>query len=118
MNAIVESAAVPLPTQGVTVSVEERAEWVRRFKQSGLSLRKFSAGHGLRCMTLCRWVNRQQTAELSLSEAPTFVELKRPSEPAPEGPAWSAELSFADGRILRLQADAIPAVLEQLLRVC
>jgi transposase-like protein len=108
---------VPLATKGVAVSAEERAEWVRRFKQSGLSLRKFSAEHGLRCMTLCRWVNRQSTVVLGSGAAPAFIELKLPA-PVPEGSVWSAELSFADGRILRLQAEVIPAVLEQLLRVC
>jgi hypothetical protein len=117
MNEKAESAAMPLAAKKVAVSAEERAEWVRRFKESGLSFRKFSAQHGLGCMTLCRWVNRQPTAEFASSQAPTFIELKAPA-PAPGGAVWSAELSFGDGKILRFQANAIPAVLEQLLRVC
>ncbi len=116
MEEQVEVVAEVMPAKGVCLKAHHKAEWVRRFKQSGLSLRAFSRQHGLRCGSLCSWVNKEHAAKL-VSTSPGFLELKLPAM-GPERSSWVAELSYGDGKVLRISADISAAVLEQLLRVC
>jgi transposase-like protein len=118
MNANDDSLAVTPVAKCSRATEPEKAEWVRRFLESGLSLRKFSAQNGLGYMSMWRWVNqaREETVAVRSSAEPVFTEIKLlPSE---ERSDWAAALSFADGRVLRLSKEVPAAMLEQLLRLC
>ena len=56
------SAAVDIPAKGLQVKPEHKAEWVRRFHESGSSYAKFSAIFGLRVATLRSWVEKEWEA--------------------------------------------------------
>lgn len=81
----------------------ERAAWVRRFEQSGLTRGEFAQRHGLGRSTLDRW--RRQRASVppalpplhEVSLAPLLGQLP-----------WSAEVQRPDGLTLRLSAAALP----------
>lgn len=105
-----------LPAKGMQLKAEHKAEWVRRFRGSGLSLRKFSAQYGLRVASLCSWSNREREAKLGCA-APAFVEVAVPAL-ASERTHWVAELELGNGKALRISADVPEAMLEQLLRIC
>jgi hypothetical protein len=105
--------AKPSPTE------LEKTEWARRFLESGLSLRKFSAQHGLCHMSVWRWVNQakgraEAVAVAGVAAAFTEIKLLPPAERS----EWAAELSLPNGRRLRLHREVPAALLEQLLRVC
>jgi len=102
--------------KGFQVTSKEKAEWVKRFNESGLSLRTFSAKHGLGYMSLWRWGTKSRELSLATPPLPFFTEIKLPTTPHPTH--WSVELSFANGNVLRFCGEVPPAVLEQLLRVC
>ena len=114
MEEKVEVVSEPLPAKGIHIKPEHKAEWVRRFKQSGLSLRKFSTQHGLRCSSLCGWLNQEPEANLAWI---SFREVKLPVATV-ERPSWSAELSLANGNVLRIWGEVPAAVLEKLLGLC
>ena len=100
---------------------EQREEWARRFNESGLSLRKFSAKHGLQWYSLWRWVDRRRQfpKQGNVSESkPESIEFTEVKLSACDQTQWVAELSLAEGRVLRLSRDVPAAMLEQLLRVC
>lgn len=104
-----------LPIGKFQCSPEQRAQWVERFCESGLSLRQFSAQHGLGYMSLWRWV-RAQRHETSDQAASAFTEIKL--APSVERTDWVAELSLPSGKVLRLSKDVPACLLEQLLRLC
>ena len=107
----------PLRPKGMEVTSAEKAEWVRRFKESGLSLRKFSEQYGLRWGSLWRWTSKYSSAGVERANPPGFVEVQLPPALGSE-PAWSVELTFANGNILRM-CGAVPAgILQQVLSVC
>jgi transposase-like protein len=110
-------ADTPTPKH-LAVTEAERAEWARRFRESGLSIRQFSAQHDLPRMSLWRWVNQAKDVNGAVagSAVPDFVELKLP--PSIERANWAAELSLPNGTVLRLSREVPPAMLEQLLGLC
>jgi len=110
------STVVDIPAKGLQVKPEHKAEWVRRFHESGSTYTKFSALYGLRVGTLRSWVEKEWEARQRTS-TPEFTEIKLPELP-PEQPSWSAEMTFANGNRLRICGDIPTVVLEQLLRVC
>src|ERR1051326_6118215 len=110
----------PLRTKGPEVTAAEKAEWVRRFGESGRSLRKFSAQYGLRWTSLWKWSTGYPAGGLEEAETAQgvdFVEVPLPL-PLREKGGWAAELSFANGNVLRLNAEMASAVLKQLLGLC
>ena len=107
----------------LALTAQDKAEWVKRFRESGQSLRSFSAQHALPLMSLWRWARKQRLEVEGLSPGlvpssePQFAEIKW--EPClARGGEWVAELSLPGGRVLRLSKEVPPAMLEQLLRVC
>lgn len=105
----------PLRPKGLAVTPAEKAEWVRRFEQSGLALREFSAQYGLRVASLWNWRDKY-AQDICAQPRPDFMEVTLPA--VMKAPAWSVELSLPNGRILRLTGEVPAALLEQLLRVC
>src|SRR4051812_2636657 len=104
----------PLRPKGMAVTPGEKSEWVRRFKESGFSLRKFCRHYGLRSASLWQWVGKYSSAEVKPANTTGFVEVQLRPALAPE-PAWSVELTFANGNRLRM-CGAVPAgIVQQVL---
>jgi transposase-like protein len=103
-----------------TFSVSEKAEWVTKYLESGLSLREFSSQHGLGYMSLYRWVSKQrgfsEPREKRSPSAVEFAELKLPV--SAQRSDWAVELTLPNGTVLRLAKDTPPTLVDQLLRVC
>ena len=113
-NANSSITALAIPEKGMPTKAEHKTEWVKRYTESGLSLRAFSTQNAIGYMSLWRWVNK---AKKQSAQAPAlaFTEIKlSPMERA----GWVAELSLPNGRLLRLAKDIPSALLEQLLRLC
>jgi transposase-like protein len=89
-------------------SAAERAQWARRYYQSGLGQREFAARHRLRLSTLQRWVRQHPRI------AGAFTELKLPAL----SQRWAVEWVRGDGSILRLAHDAPGAWLQHLVSRC
>ena len=107
----------PLRPKGMEVTPAEKAEWVRRFKDSGFSLRKFSEQYGLRLSSLWQWSSKYSSAEVKSANTPGFVEVQlRPA--LASAPAWSVELTFSNGNILRMCGEVPAGMLQQVLSVC
>jgi len=105
----------PLRPKGLEVTAAEKAEWARRFDQSGLSMTEFGARYGLRRASLCNW--RVKYAEdICGQPEPDFMEVQLPA--MQREPAWSVELAFGNGKVLRLNGEVPEGLVEQLLRVC
>ena len=102
-------------------TAEQREEWARRFTESGLSLRRFSAQHVLHWYSLWRGVDRcrQVPKQGSVSDLkPDTFEFTEIKLPTCDELRWVAELGLPNGRVLRLSKDVPASLLEQLLRVC
>jgi transposase-like protein len=120
MNEHSEAASIaptpaPVRTPRSAASAEEKAQWVKRFHESGLSLRKFSAQHSVSLMSICRWVNQAKDPQAACG-TPQFEELPLP--PLAADSDWAAELTLPNGTVLRLSKEVPAAMLDQLLRVC
>lgn len=103
-----------------TLSAPQRAEWVQKYLESGLSLREFSSQHGLGYMSLYRWVRKQRAAGKPqgkhAQEVIDFAELKLPV--STQRSDWAVELTLPNGTVLRMSKDTPPTLVDQLLRVC
>jgi hypothetical protein len=96
---------------------EEKADWAKRFTDSGLKQREFCRQHGLVLTTLQRWLAQVQGHPWGGTESKAgFVEVKLGPAAAPG--RWAAELCASNGRILRLAHDVPAELLQQLLRAC
>lgn len=100
----------------------ERAQWVRRYRESGLGLKRFAQRHGLRATQLHYWT--YQSAAGAASErkgAPIFQEVALPADWS-KNPRWAAEIGFPDGLVVRLSSGAevawASALVESLRRPC
>ena len=113
--------ALALPARKLYIATQQqKAQWVKRFNESGLSLREFSDQNGIGYMSLWRWVSRTKakpsTEPAAEPHQAAFTEIKL--VPSVERSDWVAELSLSNGRILRLSKEVPAAMLEQLLRLC
>jgi hypothetical protein len=98
----------------------ERAQWARRFYQSGLTQRAFALEHRLKLSTLEGWLaqNRPGAGRVpsnSLSRTPpSFTEVKGLGTSR----SWAAEVVTEKGRVLRLAHDVPGGLLQELLSLC
>jgi transposase-like protein len=103
-----------------TYSAAQKAEWVRKYQESGLSQREFSKQAGINYMSLYRWARKQsESGEPGQKESQpsvAFAELKLPG--SIERCDWAVELALANGTVLRLTKDTPPTLVDQLLRIC
>jgi hypothetical protein len=96
----------------------ERARWVGRYRESGLSLKRFAEEHGLRYPQLHYWIygdrRRRRTARMEIPKAgpPVFREYLLSRPPAWE---WGVEIALPDGTSLRVSRGADPAWVRALL---
>jgi hypothetical protein len=87
----------------------EIANWVRRYRASGIGLAAFAKAHGLSPNRLHYWIYQKAPAphRRSNQRPPVFQELKL----APGLPlsSWGAEISLPAGLVVRFSATATPA---------
>jgi hypothetical protein len=102
---------------------DEMADWVSRYRASGLGLQRFAQEHGIAVTRLHYWVyQRSRPRPTSLEAArPVFQELKL-AEGLPLLPNWAAEISLPEGLAVRFTAAAPPvwvgSVVQSLRRPC
>jgi hypothetical protein len=98
----------------------ERQEWLRRYGESGLSIREFCEKNKLVLNTFYQWRSKSQlvraSAEVVTNSEPAFAEIKL--EGLNTACNWVAELRRPNGVILRVGANLPGVLLEQLLRIC
>lgn len=100
----------------------ERNEWLRRYRESGLSVLQFCDEYKIPPQTLYQWLAKSRLAQsgsvVSVSSQPlaAFTEIKL--EAASSASSWVAELQRPGGAILRVAAHVPAALLEQLLGAC
>lgn len=108
------------------VSVADREQWVRRYREGDLGLKSFAERHGLRPAQLHYWVYgaRRPTGTLQAAApaaAPPlmFREVRLPRHPSAE---WGAQITWPDGLGVGVARDADPAwvaaVIQHLRRAC
>lgn len=100
-------------------TLAERNEWLRRYRESGLSIRQFCEEHKLVLNTFYQWRSKSRLAFSALAVAavePAFTEIKLQGSSVPW--VWAAELQRPNGIILRVGTNLPAGLLEQLLRVC
>jgi hypothetical protein len=92
---------------------DERAQWVSRYRSSGLTQAQFAQQYGLKLTTLQWWIygprRKQQHSATGFREIAV-------SPLWPVG-AWAAELSWPSGMTVRLGAQVEAAWIEALLKV-
>lgn len=93
----------------------ERAAWVRRYLDSGLSQRTFADQHRLGLSSLRKWIGQHRGEAGAASEGlPGWHEVRLPAAAGPV--RWAAELVRPDGVVLRVASEASPAWVGALLR--
>ena len=101
-------------------SAAQKAEWVRKYQESGLSPREFSTQAGIEYMSLYRWARKQresgQPGQQESQSSVAFAELKLPA--STQRCDWAVELALPNGTVLRLTKDTPPTLVDQLLRIC
>lgn len=102
------------------LSIEDRTEWVEKWRSSGLSGARFAARHGLNESTLYRWsqrIKRRGSSEADVQRAPVpeFTEVRLRGEGTRDG---SIEITLGGNRVLKLSGkvdrDQLRVVLETL----
>jgi hypothetical protein len=102
---------------------QEIAQWIGRYRASGLSLGAFAQKHGLPKSRLHYWVYDKRYASLVQPEisVPTFQEV-RLTAGLPGQQSWALEISLPAGPVARFSAGAaaawIGAVVQALQRPC
>src|SRR5438093_1017449 len=93
-----------------TFTPEEIAEWIRRYRASGLRLRAFGDRHGIPAGRLRYWVYQKVHSKPSkrLSPVSAFQEVRLPAGLSGP-PNWAAEVSLSRGVAVRFSAGAAPA---------
>jgi hypothetical protein len=92
-----------------TFTPEEIADWIRRYRASGLGLRAFGGQHGIPTGRLHYWLYQKRHSKPSkpLSPVSEFQELRLP--PGLSGPPdWAAEVSLSRSVVVRFSAGAAP----------
>ena len=90
------------------VSQEERAKWVKRYRESGLGLKDFAAEHGLKAGRLHYWVYAPERAPVAESMAPVFREVRLAGSGTRTSEPWAAEVVLPSGIVLRLREGMEP----------
>jgi hypothetical protein len=106
-----------------TFTPEEIAEWIRRYRASGLGLGAFGGRHGIPAGRLRYWLYQKGHSKPGkpLSPVWAFQEVRLPAGLSVP-PNWAAEVSLSRGVAVRFSGSAAPAwiglVVEALQRPC
>ena len=97
---------------------EERAQWISRFRSSGLTQAQFAQQHDLKLTTLQRWIYGRGPKQKRRTAAFREVAVS----PVWSGGVWAAEVTWPSGVTVRLGARAeapwIEALLEAVRQGC
>jgi len=85
-------------TRGVRRNEQQWTEILRRFRESGLSVRQFCERDGVPLSSLQRWQRRLS------GPAGKFVEIMSSTPMSAASTSWSLEVSLPNGASLRFQA--------------
>jgi len=102
---------------------QQRAELLTRYRRSALSQRDFVQSHGLGLSTLTKWLREERRTGGKPPERNGSVPFQEVNLSPQFGTAnWAAEVSLADGTVLRLSAQTAAAwataLLQALRRPC
>lgn len=99
-----------------SVSPVERQQWVRKYREGHLGLRRFAEVHGLRYSQLHYWIYGgrdsapSEAADLQPDPQAVFREVQWiPPSASHPGSAWDAEIAWPDGTRLCVRQDTDPA---------
>lgn len=92
----------------------QRARWVRRFRNSGLSQQAFARKHHLAVSTLGVWIKKTKPSADPNSQPVPLSEVSLPALLSP----WAAEVTQRNGTTVRLSAPIARELLPKLLRAC
>jgi hypothetical protein len=101
MNATALSRLSPLVYE-TPPNAAERAQWLERYRRSGLTQRAFAEAQGLNLSRLRYWLYSPRPSSEAVVPAPRLQEIRVDGWPAAN--SWGAEVSLPDGRIIRLDA--------------
>jgi transposase-like protein len=113
-----EQAPSPPPKRRRRFRPDEKAEWVRRFLEAGLTQHEFCRAHPISLSTLQRWVAEHESGSQSASQSSQAVFAEVPCAAPSLSTWWVAELCRPNGSVLRLAQEVSPGLLEKLLRLC
>ena len=99
--------------RGGTHSEAEQAQWVQRYRSSGLGLKRFAAQHGLPAGQLHYWTYSPRGSK-SVARATGFHEVTA-AIPWKSAASWAAEIGLPDGTTVRLDGRAEVAWVKQLV---
>lgn len=112
--------SVSSPQRRRSFSLKEKADYLERFLQSGLTVAEFCRQTHLGSSCLLRWLKLLEppapVPPIAKETLPVFQEVTLPKSPV--ATQWSVELSRPSGSVLRLAQPLSPQLLEQLLRLC
>ena len=115
-------AAVAVPRRKRMSTAQQREVWIRRYRESGLSVLQFCDEHKFAPQTFYHWLAKNRLAQeatmvsVASEGSPKFTEIKL--EPSNTAGGWAAELCRPSGLILRVGSNLPAVLLEQLLGVC
>jgi len=99
----------------LSLTPEERAEWVSRYRSSGQTQAQFAQQHGLKLTTLQWWIYGQRRKQ----PHPTATFREIAVSPLWPGGVWAGEVTWPSGVTVRLGAQAEASWIEALLKaVC
>ena len=89
---------------------EQRAPWILRYQQSGLTQRAFASEHGIGLSTLGRWLRDRVPTAVEPPALPRLQEV--PLSSLLGTLSWAAEITFADGTTVRLTGEVADRLLQ------
>lgn len=92
-------------------TLEERAQWVSRYRSSGQTQAQFAQQHGLKLTTLQWWIYGQRR-----KQRPTAAFREVAVSPLWSGGVWAAEVTWPSGVTVRLGARAEASWIEAFLK--
>lgn len=103
---------------------EEIAQWIARYRASGLGLQRFAKEHGLASTRLHYWVYQKsrRTHSARPDSVPTVFQELKLTKGLSALQSWAAEISLPEGMAVRFSAAASPvwigSVVQALHRPC
>ena len=110
------------PSGSPSFSVAQRADWLARFRSSGLTLGQFAARHDLKPGRLRYWIygKSRSSRPVQARDSGKFVEMKMGDFLGPE--RWEVEIGLPGGVAVRFRAGAaldwLEAVVAAVRRAC
>ena len=101
------------PRESAPTLTDQRAQWLDRFRRSGLSQEGFARRYGLKVSRLRYWLYHPRWRRASTSGAPRWQEIRINGWPAM--PSWGAEISLPGGCTVRLQTELARELVTPLL---